>query len=150
MGAKRQMTRALRKRRLKMAKYIKVPPSIRFRNLITRKESDEEEFTFFRWIQGEVLSDTRFGANWKAGRSASQISDAFFDQSPGSWVELESADYDLLKAAAEEPQRYDMATRQPVKGYNPMLLQQIGSYIQAIQDGETNKKPSTDSKESAE
>ena len=126
-----------------MAKFIQIPASIRFRNLITRKEADEEEFTFFRYVQGELLNDVRFGANWKAGRSATQIADAFFEQPVGTWVELESADYDLLKAASEEPQRYD-AQRQVVKGYNPALLQQIGSYIQAIQDGDTNKKPSTD------
>ena len=127
-----------------MAKYIQVPESVRFRNLITRSEADAEEFSFWRFVQGECLSDTRFGANWKAGRSASQIADAFFEKKPGDWVELETSDYDLLKAAAEEPQRYDMATRQAVKGYNPMLLQQVGPYIAAIQAGDTNKKPDKD------
>lgn len=124
-----------------MAKYICVPESITFRNLITRTSLEGEEYSFFRWIQGECLNDTRFGTNWKAGRSAAQIADAFFGAKAGDWVELETADYELLKEAAQEPMRYDPQTRQAIKGYMPALLQQIGPYIAAVQAGDTNTKP---------
>ena len=127
-----------------MAKYIQIPEDIKLKDLLTREQLEGEPYTFWKYLQGILLNDTRFGANWKMGRSAAQISDAFFEKAAGTWVELETADYELLKAVAEEPKQFDMATRQTVGGYNPLLLQQIGPFIAAVQAGETNKAPTKD------
>lgn len=121
-----------------MSKWICVPEPVKLKEMVTRKETGDE-YAFWRFIQMNILSDIRFGATWKAGRMAERISDKLFEAKPGTWVELESADYDLLKQCAEEPQHGD--SRQPVKGYDPLLLQQVGKFVEAIVDGAKDKAP---------
>lgn len=123
-------------------KYLIVPPDVRLRDLTTRQETGET-YAFWRWLQEWVLMDLRFGVNWKAGRAANKIADAFFQKEPGTAVCLEDADYDLLKEATEEPQHLSRATGQVFKGYDqPALLQQVGVYIEAVQSaGARTQKP---------
>lgn len=121
-----------------MSKWIQIPAPIKLREMVTRKETGEE-YEFWRFVQMNLLSDIRFGTNWKAGRMAERISDKLFDAKPGDWVELESGDYDLLKQCAECPEHGD--PRQPTKGYDSLLLQQVGSFIEAIVDGSKDKAP---------
>lgn len=123
-------------------KYFIVPEDIKLIDLVTRQET-EQTYTFFRWLQEWVLMDVRFGASWKTGRTATKISDAFFNQSAGAVIALEDSDYDLLKEAVEEPQHTSKFTGQVFKGYDqPALLQQVGSYIGAVQSaGTRTKKP---------
>lgn len=123
-----------------MSKFICVPAPVKLREMITRKETGDT-YDFFRFVQLNLLSDIRFGATWKTGRMAERISDKLFDAKPGDWVELESADYDLLKQVAEEPQHGD--ARQPVKGYDPLLIQQCGDFVEAIVENAKETKPVT-------
>jgi hypothetical protein len=72
---------------------------------------------------------------------ASKLADAFFETRPRAVIPVEDTDYALLREAAEEPQRSDRATGQIFRGYvQPQLLQQVGSFIEAIQNA-TEKPP---------
>lgn len=118
------------------SRWIKVPTSIKLRDMVSRKESGEI-YPFFAWLQGVPLMDARFSVDWKTNRSAMIIADAFFDKKPGTWVRLSLSDYELLKEAVEEPTFIHVATRAIVKGYaNPAIFQQIGPYIEAVQSAE--------------
>jgi hypothetical protein len=129
MGAKRKFLRNRRKH----LKYIKVPNPVKLKDLVTREEVGVE-YTFFRWLQEIVLMDIRFAVDWKTNRSAVRISDAFFNKGAGASVAVEEADFDLLKASSEEPQRRDRATGQMVKGYEqPALFQQVIPFVEAVQ-----------------
>jgi hypothetical protein len=115
-------------------KWIKIPDVIELRDLITRQPIGEK-YPFFTWLTTIVLMDLRFSIDWKTNRSAMNISDAFFNKNANEWARISDNDYDLLKAATEEPQRYDAALKQTVKGYaSPALFQQVGLYITAIQE----------------
>jgi hypothetical protein len=121
-------------------KFLIVPPDVRLRDLTTRVETDQPPFTYWKWIQEFVLMDVRFGISWKTGHTATKIADALFQKPPGSVVALEDADYELLKEAVEEPQHTNRATGQVYKGYDqPALLQQIGSFIDAVLNARATK-----------
>lgn len=118
-------------------RFLIVPPDIALRDLLTRQETGQK-YAFWTWIQDIVLMDARFGVSWKTGRTANKIADALFQKPAGTVVELEDADLDLLKEAAEEPQRFHRASGQVLRGYEqPALLQQVGPYIEAVQAAAT-------------
>jgi hypothetical protein len=124
-------------------KYINVPGPVMLKDLVTREVVPGSEYSFFRWLQEIVLMDVRFSIDWKANRTAVTVSDAFFNKKPGEWVGIESADYDLVKQAVEEPQRRDRATGQLVKGYEqPALFQQVVPFILQVQNA-VDKLPET-------
>lgn len=133
MSLKRKVQRQNKRRRAKMPKFIKVPEDIKLKELVTRKETGDT-YSFWKFIQQDLLTDYRFGLNWKNGRSAGQLSDAFFNAKAGEWVELETADYDLLKECADAPKYYDALSRKYIEGYQPLLLQQVLPFIRAIQE----------------
>jgi hypothetical protein len=114
-------------------KFLIVPPDVTLRDLVTRKPTGEA-YSFWRWFQEIVLMDQRFSVGWKTGRTAAKLSDLLFEKPAGAVVQIEDADWDLLKEAVEEPRRIHRASGQVFVGYEqPALLQQIIPYIEAIQ-----------------
>lgn len=126
-----------------MSKYIQIPAPIKLKEMVTRKETGDE-YDFWKFIQVNLLTDMRFGQDWKAGRMQERLTDRLFGKNPGEWVELESSDYDMLKEVAQKPKYRRMNAHgqvEVVEGYEPLLLAQIGYFIEVIVEKAQDKKP---------
>jgi hypothetical protein len=124
-------------------KFIQVPKAVQIKDLVTRVPTGEV-YEFFNWLVTIPLMDLRFSMDWKTNRAACTISDAFFGKKEGTWVRVSDSDYDILKAAAEEPQRYDQNLKNTVKGYaSPALFQHVMPFIKTVQDAVDTDPSST-------
>jgi len=113
-----------------MAKYLAVPYPVVLRNLVT-DEPVGRDLSFYEFVQGTLLVDKRFGKSVKELQTALRIGQAIKGAVAGQIISIESADWELLREVAKEPDG----------GYQPGVAVQLLCFIEAITERAADAHP---------
>ncbi len=122
---------------MNMVRYIRIPKDIALVDtvsgdpMLSGDPPTQMTVTFKSFLCGTLLRDTKFGKTVATVISAAAIRTAI--ESPKiynngyTFIAIEGADYDILKAVLEAPET----------GYNPVIAIQIVPFFRAILDATT-------------
>lgn len=92
-------------------RYVVVPPSVALKNLATGEalpvsvdnEVQSGPWTMHRYLTVFVLTDRKLGDGHKSAKTVRRVHRLFKDAEPGAVVEVESNDWEKVKAVIETP-----------------------------------------------
>lgn len=94
-------------------RFVIVPENITPMNLATGKplviglgskdNASDEPWTFHRYLSVLVFDDQKLGDGRKSAKAVKRVHKLFKDAKPGDVVQVESEDWDKVKAVIEEP-----------------------------------------------